>query len=100
MGNLQQLGRAVMLPMIVLPAAAICMSLAQLPWDAAGLPAMAEYLQIAGRSLFLFLPYLFAAGVAWGTSSNGERRACPRWPACSSTRASCSRAATTSSRRC
>ncbi len=71
MGNLQQLGRAVMLPMIVLPAAAICMSLAQLPWDAAGLPAMAEYLQIAGRSLFLFLPYLFAAGVAWGTSSNG-----------------------------
>ncbi|QJC52417.1 PTS transporter subunit EIIC [Paenibacillus albicereus] len=71
MGNLQQLGRAVMLPMTVLPAAAICMSLAQLPWDAAGMPAMAEYLRIAGRSLFLFLPYLFAAGVAWGTSSNG-----------------------------
>lgn len=71
MGKLQQLGRAVMLPMIILPAAAICLSLSNLPWDALGLPAMADYLSVAGNSLFVFLPYLFAAGVAWGTSSNG-----------------------------
>ena len=71
MGNLQQLGRAVMLPMIILPAAAICLSLSALPWDLIGLPSLAVYLSVAGHSLFLFLPYLFAAGVAWGTSTNG-----------------------------
>ncbi|MGK9251566.1 glucose PTS transporter subunit IIA [Paenibacillus humicus] len=71
MGNLQQLGRAVMLPMIILPAAAICLSLSTLPWESVGLPSLGEYLSVAGYSLFAFLPYLFAAGVAWGTSSNG-----------------------------
>lgn len=70
-GNLQQLGRAVMLPMIILPAAAVFQSLAQLPWEQIGLPAMASYLAIASASIFQFLPYIFALGIALGLTSNG-----------------------------
>ncbi|WP_026297071.1 glucose PTS transporter subunit IIA [Paenibacillus daejeonensis] len=70
MGNLQQLGRALMLPMIVLPAAAVFLCLGQLPWEAIGLPGMSGHLGTAGDMLFLFLPYLFAVGVALGLTNN------------------------------
>ncbi|AJY76420.1 glucose PTS transporter subunit IIA [Paenibacillus beijingensis] len=70
MGSLQRLGRAFMLPMIVLPAAAVCLSFSELPWGAIGLPAFSGYLAIAGQALFSFLPYLFAVGIAWGMSGN------------------------------
>jgi len=70
MGTLQQLGRALMLPMVVLPAAAVFLSLAGLPWSALGLPDMPHYLQMAGEALFRYLPYLFALGVALGMSGN------------------------------
>lgn len=70
-GNLQQLGRAVMLPMIVLPAAAIFQSLALLPWDYIGLPSMADFFMFASQAVFQFLPYIFAVGIALGLTSNG-----------------------------
>jgi len=70
-GNLQQLGRAVMLPMIILPAAAVFQSLAQLPWEHIGLPGMTTYLEIASTAIFQFLPYIFAIGIALGLTSNG-----------------------------
>lgn len=70
-GNLQQLGRAVMLPMIILPAAALFQSLAQLPWDYIGLPGMNDVLLYASQAIFQFLPYIFALGIALGLTSNG-----------------------------
>ncbi|WP_308634530.1 glucose PTS transporter subunit IIA [Paenibacillus silvisoli] len=70
MGHLQQLGRSLMLPTIVLPGAAIFLSLSALPWDAMGVPSIQTHLQTAGETLFTFLPYLFAFGIAMGMTSN------------------------------
>ncbi|RXZ77056.1 PTS glucose transporter subunit IIA [Paenibacillaceae bacterium] len=70
MGNLQQLGRAMMLPMIVLPAAAVFLSLSQIPWAAIGLDNLSGQLETAGQALFLFMPYLFALGIAMGLTNN------------------------------
>ncbi|WP_438351539.1 glucose PTS transporter subunit IIA [Paenibacillus sp. FA6] len=71
LGSLQQLGRAVMLPTMVLPAAAILLSVGSLPWAAWGLPAIAEVSTWAGQGIFFFLPYLFAVGVALGLANQG-----------------------------
>ncbi|MFD0587962.1 glucose PTS transporter subunit IIA [Paenibacillus sp. GCM10027627] len=70
LGSLQQLGRAFMLPMIVLPGAAVFLSLSQLPWDYIGLPGMPDHLRAASEMIFLYLPYLFAVGVALGLTGN------------------------------
>lgn len=70
MGHLQQLGRSLMLPTIVLPAAAIFLCLSALPWDSFGMPSIHTHLLTAGQTLFAFLPYLFALGVAMGMTSN------------------------------
>lgn len=70
MGSLQQLGRAFMLPMIVLPGAAIFLFLSQLPWDYIGIPAVSGYLQAAGEAIFNYLPYIFALGISLGLTSN------------------------------
>ncbi|MCU6708996.1 glucose PTS transporter subunit IIA [Paenibacillus sp. J5C_2022] len=69
-GSLQQLGRALMLPMIVLPGAAVFLSLSQLPWSYIGLPAMPEHLRAASEIIFHYLPHLFAIGVALGLTGN------------------------------
>lgn len=69
-GSFQQLGRAFMLPMIVLPAAALFFSLSQLPWQMLGMPGMPDYLQAAGEAVFAYLPYIFAAGVSLGMTGN------------------------------
>ncbi|RIX49969.1 PTS glucose transporter subunit IIA [Paenibacillus nanensis] len=69
-GNLQQLGRAFMLPMIVLPGAALFLSLSQLPWDVLGLPGMSDYLRAASDTIFTYLPFIFALGVALGLTGN------------------------------
>ncbi|MET3210859.1 UNVERIFIED_CONTAM: glucose-specific phosphotransferase system IIA component [Paenibacillus sp. PvR008] len=69
LGSLQQLGRAVMLPTMVLPAAAILLSLGSLPWSTWGFPMVSEMANAAGRGIFYFLPYLFAVGVALGMSN-------------------------------
>ncbi len=69
-GGLQQLGRAFMLPMIVLPGAALFMSLSKLPWDMIGLPGMSVYLMAASEAIFVFLPYIFALGISLGLTGN------------------------------
>ena len=69
LGSLQQLGRAVMLPTMVLPAAAILLSVGSLPWDSWGFESVSGIATVAGQSLFYFLPYLFAVGVALGLSN-------------------------------
>lgn len=70
-GKLQQLGRALMLPMIILPAAAIFLSLSKLPWEQFGIPAIEQYLLLASEAIFLYLPYIFAVGVALGLTGSG-----------------------------
>lgn len=69
-GSLQQLGRAFMLPMIVLPGAAIFLSLSKLPWDYFGLPGMEGYLLAASETIFTYLPYIFALGISLGLTGN------------------------------
>ena len=82
MGHLQQLGRSLMLPTIVLPGAAIFLSLSALPWAAIGIPSMHDHLQTAGEALFSFLPYLFAFGVAMGMTSNAGTAGLAALPVC------------------
>ncbi|KHF36674.1 PTS system glucose-specific EIICB component [Paenibacillus sp. P1XP2] len=74
LGSLQQLGRAVILPTMVLPSAAILLSVGSLPWAAWGLPHVAEVCTWAGQGIFYFLPYLFAVGVAGGFRTKPGRR--------------------------
>ncbi|CAM3651962.1 glucose PTS transporter subunit IIA [Marinicrinis lubricantis] len=69
MGNLQQFGRSLMLPMIALPAAAILMRLGNVQWPE-GMTNFGEVLTLAGSSIFLFLPYIFAVCVALGLTDN------------------------------
>lgn len=69
-GNLQQFGRALMLPMIILPAASVFLFLATLPWGAWGMAPMGGHFQKAGEILFYVLPFLFAVGVALGITGN------------------------------
>jgi glucose-specific phosphotransferase system IIA component len=70
MGNLQQFGRALMLPMIALPAAAIFLRLSTVPWEQFNLPGLSEAFYLAGNTVFTYLPYLFAVGVAMGLTEN------------------------------
>src|SRR6476659_2141509 len=70
MGNLQQLGRSLMLPTIALPVAAIFLSLGALPWDSLGLESIGYLLNFAGSTVFKYLPFIFAFGVAMGLTEN------------------------------
>ncbi|MFC0213178.1 glucose PTS transporter subunit IIA [Paenibacillus chartarius] len=70
MGNLQQLGRSLMIPTIALPVAAILLRLADLPWDAINAGPLGEVLYLAGMSIFHYLPVIFAVGVALGLADN------------------------------
>ncbi|WEK52891.1 MAG: glucose PTS transporter subunit IIA [Candidatus Cohnella colombiensis] len=67
-GYLQRLGRAMMLPMTVLPAAAIILMLARLPWDSLGWTQVPEMLHTSGMALFEYVPFIFATGIALGLS--------------------------------
>lgn len=60
LGALQSVGRSLMLPIAVLPAAALLLRLGQ--DDLLGLPWMAA----AGDAIFTNLPVLFAVGIAFG----------------------------------
>lgn len=75
MGNLQQFGRSLMLPMIAIPAAALLLFFGQGPWESWGLPAIGEVLRLAGDSIFTYLPFLFAVGVALGMTGNASSAA-------------------------
>jgi glucose-specific phosphotransferase system IIA component len=70
MGNLQQLGRSLMLPTIALPVAAIFLSLSSLPWDSMGIDSVSNVLSFAGNTIFNYLPFIFAVGVAMGLTEN------------------------------
>jgi glucose PTS system EIICBA or EIICB component len=71
MGNLQQLGRSLMLPTMALPVAAILLWLGVMPWQALHLEQVGDLLQYSGNLIILYLPYLFAVGVAMGLTDNG-----------------------------
>jgi len=68
-GYLQRMGRAMMLPMTVLPAAAIFLMLARLPWDAIGWTQVPDMLYAAGMAIFQYIPYVFAIGIGLGMSN-------------------------------
>lgn len=72
MGSLQQLGRSLMLPTITLPIAAILLRLADLPWGYLHAESIGITLQIAGESIFTFLPLIFAVGVTLGLTGNSS----------------------------
>lgn len=69
-GGLQHFGRALMLPMIALPAAAIFLCLAKFPWAVFGLESLNAMFQLAGETIFAYLPVIFAVGVAFGLTGN------------------------------
>ena len=66
LGYLQRIGRALMLPIAVLPAAALLLRLGQ--EDLLNIPVMAQ----AGDALFANLALLFAIGIAIGLSKDGS----------------------------
>lgn len=70
MGSLQQLGRSLMMPIMVLPVAAILIRLGSLPWEQANLGQVGDILSFAGQSIFTYLPFIFAVGVALGLAEN------------------------------
>ena len=65
LGYMQKIGKALMLPIAVLPVAALLLRLGQ-P-DLFDIPFMAE----AGNAIFSNLPLLFAMGIAVGVSVDG-----------------------------
>jgi glucose-specific phosphotransferase system IIA component len=70
MGNLQQFGRALMLPMIALPAVAVLLCLSVIPWELLGLVEVSRFFADAASAILLHLPYIFAVGVALGLTES------------------------------
>lgn len=69
LGRLQQLSRALMQPLIALPAAALAIAIGNL-LHSAGLTDTAVLFELTGKTVFSVLPYIFAVGVALGLSNN------------------------------
>lgn len=69
LGILQQLSRALMQPLIALPAAALALAFGHL-LAGAGLQDTAALFELTGRTIFYVLPYIFAVGVALGLANN------------------------------
>lgn len=59
-----------MMPMIALPAAAILLRLGAFPWEAIGWDHLGALLTYAGMTVFTYLPYIFAVGVALGLTES------------------------------
>ncbi|WP_159887634.1 glucose PTS transporter subunit IIA [Paenibacillus puerhi] len=70
MGNLQQLGRSLMLPTITLPIAALLLRLGTLPWDQVHMHQVGEIFITFGTIIFTYLPLIFAVGVALGLTES------------------------------
>ncbi|WP_248926494.1 glucose PTS transporter subunit IIA [Paenibacillus hamazuiensis] len=70
MGNLQQLGRSLMLPTIALPVGAILLRLGNLPWERVSLERLGDIFTFAGEIVFTYLPMIFAVGVALGLTES------------------------------
>jgi glucose-specific phosphotransferase system IIA component len=69
-GSLQQFGRSLMLPMIALPAVAVLLALSALPWTVWGLAEVSSYFELAANSILIYLPFIFAVGVALGLTDS------------------------------
>ena len=69
LGLLQQLSRALMQPLIALPAAALAVAIGHM-LQGTGMHDAATLFELTGKTIFYVLPYLFAAGVALGLSNN------------------------------
>jgi len=67
---LQRIGRSLMLPVSVLPAAAILLGIGYWIETAAGAGVVSAFLTAAGGALIDNLPILFAVGVALGMSKD------------------------------
>lgn len=74
--NLQRLGRSLMLPIAVLPAAGILLRLGQADLLGAipGFGQWAAVISAAGQGVFTWLPLIFAVGIAigWAKKSDGS----------------------------
>lgn len=66
LGSLQRIGNALMLPIAVLPAAAILYRLGKIDWHNPFMIQFAKVMLSAGETVFTNLPLLFAVGVALG----------------------------------
>lgn len=66
LGVLQRIGKALMLPIAVLPAAAILLRLGAIDWGNPVMGQIAKVMLSAGDAVFSNLPLLFAIGVAVG----------------------------------
>lgn len=55
-----------MLPTIALPLAAVLLFLGTWPWEVIHADSFGDVLTLAGQTIFTYLPYLFAVGVALG----------------------------------
>ncbi|WP_028545028.1 glucose PTS transporter subunit IIA [Paenibacillus taiwanensis] len=69
LGSLQQLSRALMQPLMALPAVAILLAIAQL-LSSLGFADASVWMDWAGKTMLNMMPYLFAVGVALGLSNN------------------------------
>lgn len=69
-GAMQQFGRSLMLPMIILPAAAVLLRIGSFSWVQHHLQYVADVSTFAGNAIFTYLPFIFAVGVALGLTSN------------------------------
>lgn len=76
LGYMQRIGRALMLPVAVLPAAAILMGVGYWIVSVAGDTrtgvVVSTFLLQAGAGVIDFIPLLFAAGVAYGLAKKGD----------------------------
>ncbi|WP_434006922.1 PTS transporter subunit EIIC [Paenibacillus konkukensis] len=70
MGNLQQLGRSLMLPTITIPVAAVLLRLGTLPWQDVHMSRFGELMLFFGNTIFTYLPMIFAVGVALGLTES------------------------------
>ena len=68
-GKMQQLGRSLMLPIAILPAAGLMLGIGNAQFAIFPL-AVSQVMETAGGTVFGFLPLLFAIGVALGFSKN------------------------------
>ncbi len=73
--NLQKLGKALMLPVSVLPAAGILLGLGAIdpsliPWAPEFLLSIMKLMTAAGGAIFTIMPLIFAVGVALGFTEN------------------------------
>lgn len=68
-GKMQQLGRSLMLPIAILPAAGLMLGIGNAQFAIFPV-SVSEVMETAGGTVFGFLPLLFAVGVALGFSKN------------------------------